>query len=241
VPATGWCKIQARMRITQGAVILGGAFGRGFGRIVCRYDNGVNEVLPILIETSAIGIGLQWPEDMDAKMISSGFGITNAGANGLLGTYAIARLGAGVGYANGQIGVNATLNGTGLSIPMTFQFDQGFQLVAAALNFGEMTLLYDPANTQARFFPMAPVMAPRPVPAPRASAYPVARPANRPAYPAVDEVRARPRRVIPADPSDMELPAAARPRYPEVEQLPPAPSERPEVGGPISGPIIDGD
>ncbi len=147
--APGWCHIQARLRVRSGAFIVGGAEGHGYGRIVCDYADDTTEVLPIRIDTIALGVGFEMPEEFDAKMFTSGLiGGTDRGAIGYLGSYLTSRLAVGVGPLNGEFGVS--LNTDGFSIPMTVQLDQGFQFLAASLKFGEMNIRFDPKNLQSR-------------------------------------------------------------------------------------------
>lgn len=145
----GWCYIQAHLRMRSGAFLFGGAEGHGFGRIVCEYADNTAEVLPILIDTSAFGLGFEIPEEFDAKMFTSGLiGVSGHGAAGYLGTYMTSRLKLGIGPLNGELGLNANLDG--FSIPFTVQLDAEFQAVAATLKFGEMVIRFDPRNIQAR-------------------------------------------------------------------------------------------
>lgn len=157
----GYCAIQARLTINSGALGIALSQGQGFGRIVCDYRDRTQEIMPILIETSAIGVGVQLPEIMTGQLFAPGFGVTDVGAVGLLGTYGVIRATAGVGYANGEIGLGLTINETGFSIPAILQLDAGFHFLTATLNLGEMTIRFDPRNLQARYVHQLPVQHPR--------------------------------------------------------------------------------
>lgn len=156
----GYCAIQARLTISSGALGIAVSSGQGFGRVVCDYRDGTQEIMPILIETSAIGVGVQLPETVSAKLFAPGFGVTDAGAVGLLGTYGVIRATGGVGYANGEIGLGLTVNETGVTIPAILQLDAAFHFLAATLNVGEMTLHFDPRNLQARYVQQLPIQHP---------------------------------------------------------------------------------
>lgn len=157
----GYCAIQARLTMNSGALGIAVLQGQGFGRVVCKYRDGSDEIMPILVETSAVGVGIQLPETMSGKLFAPGFGVTDAGAVGLLGTYGVIRATGGIGYANGEIGLGLTINETGVSIPAIMQLDTGFHFLTATLNFGQMTIRFDPQNLQARYVHLLPVQSPR--------------------------------------------------------------------------------
>lgn len=184
----GWCSIQSRMVIDSLDLIINVTRGRGYGRIICEYADGSEEILPIRLSTRGVGLGLKLPIEqmVSAKMYSSGFGITFRGAQGLLGTYAMTRVGGQLAELNGDIGLNASITADGFSIPMTIQVKRGFGIGLAA-NIGYIELMPDPYNEQARHMRVLPIE--RPVRVERhvevREGGPVYRPLRRPVNPGV--------------------------------------------------------
>jgi len=240
----GYCAIQARLTMHSGALGIAVLQGQGFGRVVCKYRDGSDEIMPILIETSAVGVGIQLPETMSGKLFAPGFGVTDAGAVGLLGTYGVIRATGGIGYANGEIGLGLTINETGVSIPAIMQLDTGFHFLTATLNFGQMTIRFDPQNLQARYVHLLPVQSPR---RPhrhqrsdgKAAPLPPKRPANlgkdaqKPSQPSQDRQLNQPA-TAPAAP-----PAPPKPAAPAAPATPPAAPAKPAPAAPASA--LDGE
>jgi hypothetical protein len=202
--SVGWCAIQARLTVKSFSLIIDKSRGDGYGRIVCEYADGSEEILPIRVKTKGMGVGVNFPkvyQETTAKMMASGFGVAGGGAQALIGTYVMGQGGAHIANVGGDLGINMTANRHGFSIPLTLQTAnarRNEEAVGFGLDVGYMQISIDPNNTQARHMNKLPLRRPVARPMPTRPMMPVARPAVAPA-PVMAAPVARPAVSVPQE------------------------------------------
>lgn len=180
----GWCAIQAQMTIKSVYKSIDKSRGDGFGRIVCKYIDGTEEILPVRLKTKGIGIGggsgskaqqflnrsgsgdLQTSDDasgISTVINSPGFRISIGDARLLLGTYTVASTGIHnrVSALGGKAMVRerAIASRRGLALPMTFE-SSGARASGFGVFWGYMQITYDSQNTAGQYLENLPIQTP---------------------------------------------------------------------------------
>lgn len=155
--AVGWCAIQARVKIKVTGLDIQKSRGEGYGRVVCTYADGNEEVLPIHLQTKGMGVGVRHDNPSTTSVVdflTPSFGVTGGGAQGLIGTYLLNKHEARVTTvaSDGEPAVSAKAVRRGFAMPMfirAYNSRKLAQVIGFGSQYGYIQISVDGTNEQA--------------------------------------------------------------------------------------------